>query len=198
MKDIVEDYLTTILDTEDPVAIANEEVETEPEDDSDTPTSPTTISNREKSLARRPQYANRSNNWFARVFQIKPATRVIALNIPKNRGTREVYRILRDWKQYGLEDVSRNKKNSTIYGRVGEKNFLRLRPVDFSAEVYAVLEHGRQTNESLIRFRQDWGAASSFGKVIDSLNVVLKQRGLLVEDSARAKKMARAFDHRPV
>lgn len=57
-----------------------------------------------------------------------------------------------------------------------------------------MLEHGRQANLSLARFRQERGAASSFNKVVDSLCGVLLQRGLLVADPARAKKMARVLD----
>lgn len=56
-----------------------------------------------------------------------------------------------------------------------------------------MLEHGRSANLSLVRFRQERGAASSFGKVVDSLSVVMKQRNLLVEDPARAKKMSRVL-----
>ena len=155
------------------------------------------MTNTEKPLPHRPKRGNRSQNWFARVFQIKPATRIIALNTSKIRGRKEVFRILREWKQYGLEDVSLDKTNSVIHGRVGEHNFLRLRPVDFSAEFYTVLEHGRQANLSLVRFQQERGAASSFGKVVDSLSVVMKQRDLLVDDPARAKKMARVLDDYP-
>lgn len=168
-----------------------------PEPEPETPTTPTTVTNTEKPLPRRPGRANRSQNWFARVFQIKPATRVVALNTSKVRGRKEVFRILREWKQYGLEDVSLDKTNSVIHGRVGENNFLRLRPVNFSAEFYTVLEHGRQANLSLVRFQQERGAASSFGKVVDSLSVVMKQRDLLVDDPARAKKMARVLDDYP-
>lgn len=72
---------------------------------------------------------------------------------------------------------------------------LRLRPVEFSAEFFTVLEHGRHANLSLIQFRQERGAASSFHKVVDSMQVVLKQHDLLVEDPARAKKMAKVLDH---
>lgn len=69
-----------------------------------------------------------------------------------------------------------------------------MRPVEFSAEFYTVLEHGRHANLSLIRFRQERGAASSFHKVVDTLQMVLKQRGMLVEDPVRAKKMAKVLD----
>lgn len=170
---------------------------TAPDPDPETLTTSTTVRNTEKPLPHRPKRGNRSQNWFARVFQIKPATRIIALNTSKIRGRKEVFRILREWKQYGLEDVSLDKTNSVIHGRVGEHNFLRLRPVDFSAEFYTVLEHGRQANLSLVRFQQERGAASSFGKVVDSLSVVMKQRDLLVDDPARAKKMARVLDDYP-
>ena len=30
--------------------------------------------------------------------------------------------MLRDWKQYGMEDIYLDKPNSIIYGRVGESN----------------------------------------------------------------------------
>ncbi|KAL2001789.1 hypothetical protein VTN02DRAFT_1217 [Thermoascus thermophilus] len=135
-----------------------------------------------------------SHNWFARFFHLKPATRVIALKISKVKARKEVYRVLRDWKQYGVEELHLDKERSVIYGRVGDANFLRLRPVEFSAEFYTILEHGRHANLSLIRFRQERGAASSFHKVVETLHMVLKQRDLVVEDPARAKKMAKVLD----
>ncbi|PLB49204.1 putative serine/threonine protein kinase [Aspergillus steynii IBT 23096] len=152
----------------------------------------------QKPLPRKPR-APRSQNWFARVFHFKPATRVIALNTSKIKGRKEVYKILREWewKQYGLEEVSMDKSNNIILGRVGEVNLLRLRPVKFSAEFYTILEHGQQANLSLVRFRQERGAASSFQKVVDTLHLVMKQRGILVEDAFRAKKMTRILDAFP-
>lgn len=63
-----------------------------------------------------------SQNWFARVFQIKPACRVMALNTTKAKGRKEVYKLLRDWEDYGMEDVKLDKANSIVYGRVGEVN----------------------------------------------------------------------------
>ncbi|RDW72629.1 serine/threonine-protein kinase [Aspergillus mulundensis] len=146
---------------------------------------------------RTPRSNGKSNNWFARVFQFKPATRVVALNASKIKGRKEIYKILREWKQYGIEDIHLDKANSVVYGRVGASNFLRLRPVEFSADFYTVIEDGRQANLSLVRFRQEHGAASSFNKVVDTLCMIMKQRGLLVEDPARAKKMAQVLDAFP-
>ncbi|KAL2842223.1 hypothetical protein BJY01DRAFT_249172 [Aspergillus pseudoustus] len=128
----------------------------------------------------------KSNNWFARVFQFKPATRVVALNTSKIRGRKEVYKMLREWKQYGIEDI-----------RLDKVNIFHLRPVEFSADFYTVIEDGRQANLSLVRFRQERGAASSFNKVVDTLCMVMKQRDLLVEDPARAKKMTQVLDTFP-
>ncbi|KAL3460660.1 hypothetical protein BJX64DRAFT_300594 [Aspergillus heterothallicus] len=139
----------------------------------------------------------RSHNWFTRVFQFKPATRVVALNTSKIKGRKEVYKMLREWKQYGVEDIRLDKANSIIYGRVGESNFFHLRPVEFSADFYTVIEDGRQANLSLVRFRQERGAASSFNKVVDTLCMVMKQRDLLVEDSARARRMTQVLDTFP-
>ncbi|OOQ82881.1 putative serine/threonine protein kinase (Kcc4) [Penicillium brasilianum] len=135
-----------------------------------------------------------NQNWFARVFQIKPACRVIALNTSKLKGRKEVYKMLREWKEYGMENVHMDKSNSVVHGRVSEVNFLRLREVEFVAEFYTVLEHGRQANLSLVRFKQERGAASSFNKVVDTVYMMLKSRGLVVEDPVRAKKMARVLD----
>ncbi|KAL2830220.1 hypothetical protein BDW59DRAFT_177989 [Aspergillus cavernicola] len=139
----------------------------------------------------------KSNNWFARVFQFKPATRVVVLNTSKIKGRKEVYKMLRDWKQYGIEDIHLDKANSIICGRVGESNFLHIRPVEFSAGFYTVIEDGRSANLSLVRFRQESGAASSFNKVVNTLCLVMKQRDLLVEDPVRVKKMAQALDAFP-
>lgn len=63
-----------------------------------------------------------NQNWFARVFQIKPASRVIALNTSKVKGRKEVYKLLREWRDYGMEDVYMDKSNSVVHGRVGEVN----------------------------------------------------------------------------
>lgn len=155
-----------------------------------------------------------NQNWFARVFQIKPASRVIALNTSKVKGRKELYKLLREWKKYGMEDVYMDKSNSVVHGRVSEVNckfnrfhsrhlnadnivVLRLREVEFIAEFYTVLEHGRQANLSLVRFKQERGAASSFNKVVDTVHMRLQNRGLVVEDPVRAKKMARILDTIP-
>lgn len=58
-----------------------------------------------------------------------------------------------------------------------------MKPVHFHAYVYSVLEHGRKANLSVLKFTQEKGAASSFYKVVDTLEAVLKERELLVLDA---------------
>ncbi|KAL4805824.1 hypothetical protein BDV18DRAFT_13449 [Aspergillus unguis] len=187
-KDSELEPLSANLNSEQPIKEENHE---KGQQASGPKTTPKTISRRTT------RNSNRSNNWFARVFQFKPATRVVALNTSKIKGRKEIYKMLRDWKQYGIEDIELDKANSIIYGRVGETNFLHLRPVEFSADFYTVIEDGRQANLSLVRFKQERGAASSFNKVVDTLCMVMKQRGLLVEDPTRAKKMTQVLDAFP-
>ncbi|KXG54361.1 uncharacterized protein PGRI_075050 [Penicillium griseofulvum] len=138
-----------------------------------------------------------NHNWFARVFQIRPATQVIALNTSKAKGRKELYKLLREWRDFGMEDVYLDKANSIVHGRVSEANFLHLREVEFTAEFYTVLEHGHQANLSLVRFKQERGAASSFNKVVETVHNTLMRRGMVVEDASRAKKMSRVLDSIP-
>jgi serine/threonine-protein kinase HSL1, negative regulator of Swe1 kinase len=65
-----------------------------------------------------------------------------------------------------------------------DKSDLHLKPVAFHAHLFTVLEHGRKCSLSVVRFTQERGAASSFYKVVDTLEAVLKERELTVEDVA--------------
>jgi hypothetical protein len=62
--------------------------------------------------------------------------------------------------------------------RAHDSSALRLRPVEFTAEFYTILEHA---NLSIVRFRRQNGAASSFHKVVDTLQMMLSKRGLTVD-----------------
>jgi serine/threonine-protein kinase HSL1, negative regulator of Swe1 kinase len=64
---------------------------------------------------------------------------------------------------------------------------LHIKPVSFHAFVYCVLEHGRKANLSVMKFTQEKGAASSFDRVVETLESVLKEKGLIVLDPARKK-----------
>ena len=70
---------------------------------------------------------------------------------------------------------------------------LKLKPVHFHALLYSVLEHGRKANLSIMKFTQEKGAASSFYKVIDTLESLLKERDMLVVDPRRKKGIERSM-----
>ncbi|KIW89741.1 uncharacterized protein Z519_09898 [Cladophialophora bantiana CBS 173.52] len=136
-----------------------------------------------------------SQNWFAKFFHIKPATRVICLQISKGKAKKELIKILKDWRKYGLRDVVSERRGGgdVVRGRVDVSNYLQLKPVHFHAYLYSVLEHGRKANLSIIKFTQEKGAASSFYKVVDTLEAVLKERSLLVVDTQRKKGIERSL-----
>jgi serine/threonine-protein kinase HSL1 (negative regulator of Swe1 kinase) len=75
-----------------------------------------------KPLPPPPRGGGKSQNWFARVFQLKPATRVIALNTSTTKARKYIHKTMREWKKWGMEDVYLDKDKRVIYGSVGEVN----------------------------------------------------------------------------
>ena len=65
-----------------------------------------------------------SQNWFAKFFHIKPASRTICLCVGKAKARREIVKILREWKKYGLRDVvsEGGDGGDLIKGRVDSMN----------------------------------------------------------------------------
>lgn len=61
-------------------------------------------------------------NWLSKLLRIKPASKVMALNVSKARARKEVVKILREWKKYGMEDVRVDKKANIVRAKVGELN----------------------------------------------------------------------------
>ncbi|KAI9767301.1 MAG: hypothetical protein M1835_007050 [Candelina submexicana] len=134
-----------------------------------------------------------NQNWLARFLHIKPASKLLCFCITKRQARREVAAILRDWKRYGMKDVSVDKDKNIVFGRVDQMNFLRIKEVAFIGEIMTVLEHGKRAQLSIARFTQQKGAASSFHKVVDTLETVLNSRGLLVTDRKRRMAMCKVL-----
>lgn len=63
-----------------------------------------------------------TSNWFSKFLHIKPAVKILALQLPKGRARKEVVKILREWKKYGLEDVRVDKHTGSAHGTVGPLN----------------------------------------------------------------------------
>lgn len=66
-----------------------------------------------------------SQNWFAKFFHVKPATKLMTLSVTKARARKEIVKVLKDWRKYGLRDVVSEKRpgcGDLIRGRVDDVN----------------------------------------------------------------------------
>ena len=71
---------------------------------------------------------------------------------------------------------------------------LKIKAVHFTVELFAVLEQGRRAKLCIARFTQTRGAASSFQKVVETLQMVLAAKGVLVEDEVKWREMCEVLD----
>jgi serine/threonine-protein kinase HSL1, negative regulator of Swe1 kinase len=71
---------------------------------------------------------------------------------------------------------------------------LNLKEVSFAAEMMTVIEHGKRGQLCIARFTQERGAASSFHKIVDTINSVFSQRNLLVVDKRKIKMMIKTLN----
>lgn len=65
-----------------------------------------------------------NQNWFAKFFHIKPATRVLCLHVKKVRARKELVKVLKEWRKYGIRDVVFEKRvtGDVVRGRVDACN----------------------------------------------------------------------------
>ena len=133
-------------------------------------------------------------NWLARLFRVKPATRYLCLGISRKRACQEVAILLREWRRYGMKDIEVDKERNIVFARVGATNYLQIREVAFACEVMTVIEHGKRNHLSILRFTQERGAASSFHRVVDTMSGVFTSRGLHVADKRKAKMMVKTLN----
>lgn len=61
-------------------------------------------------------------NWLARLFHIKPATRFICFSVSKRRARQEIANLLKEWRKYGARDIVVDKERNIVFGRVGAQN----------------------------------------------------------------------------
>lgn len=93
-----------------------------------------------------------------------------------------------------MEGIVVDKERNMVFGKVAAKNFLAMKEVSFAGEVMTVVEHGKRSHLSIARFTQEKGAASSFYKVVDTLETVLKTRGMLVSDDRKKRMMIKTLN----
>ncbi|KAL2269485.1 hypothetical protein VTJ83DRAFT_1669 [Remersonia thermophila] len=133
-------------------------------------------------------------NWLARLFRVKPATRYLCFAMPKRRARQELAILLREWRKYGMRDVEVDKERNTMFAKVGARNYLNLKEVSFAVEIMTVIEHGKRNPLCIARFTQERGAASSFHRVVLAVQTVFKTRGLLVQDKRKVAMMIKTLN----
>ncbi|CAJ2504239.1 Uu.00g116330.m01.CDS01 [Anthostomella pinea] len=133
-------------------------------------------------------------NWLARLFKVKPATKYLCFSISRRRARQEIAILLKEWRKYGIREVQVDKERNIVFARVAKKNYLNLNEVSFAAEIMTVIEHGKRSQLCIARFTQERGAASSFHKVVDTMNAVFSVRNLLVAEKRRVKMMIKTLN----
>lgn len=132
---------------------------------------------------------NTTRSWFSRFLRLRPEVQTLAFNVPRTRARTELVRMLRDWQRHGIKDLTYFPQDNAITASVDKVNTLGIKPVTFRIELFVVLKNGRKAGLSLARCSQMRGAASSFRKVVEILEQVAKDRGLLVEDEAQRNEL---------
>lgn len=70
---------------------------------------------------------------------------------------------------------------------------LELKEVAFACELLTVIEHGKRNHLSIARLTQETGAASSFHRVVATMESVFMTRGLLVGDERKRRMMVKTL-----
>jgi serine/threonine-protein kinase HSL1, negative regulator of Swe1 kinase len=69
-----------------------------------------------------------------------------------------------------------------------------MKEVSFATEIMTVIEHGKRSHLSIARLTQERGAASSFYRVVDTLEQALKSRGMLISDERKKRMMIKTIN----
>ncbi|THY89412.1 Pkinase-domain-containing protein [Aureobasidium pullulans] len=126
-----------------------------------------------------------TRSWFSRFLRLRPEVRTLAFNVPRTRARTELVRMLREWQRHGIKDLTYFPQDNAITASIDKVNSLGIKPVTFRIELFVVLKNGRKAGLSLARCSQMRGAASSFRKVVEVLEQVGRDRGLLIDDESQ-------------
>jgi serine/threonine-protein kinase HSL1 (negative regulator of Swe1 kinase) len=128
-------------------------------------------------------------SWFARFLNIKPASKLLCLSIPRGRARQELVTLLKEWQRYGVRDLEYSREHNIIYARIDKINSLNIKPVAFRVELFVVLEHGNKVGLSIARFVQVKGAASGFRSALEVIDDFMRKREWLIEDEEKVKAL---------
>jgi serine/threonine-protein kinase HSL1 (negative regulator of Swe1 kinase) len=130
-----------------------------------------------------------TRSWFSRFLRLKPEVRTLAFNVPRTRARTELVRMLREWQRHGVKDLTYYPQDNAITASIDKVNSLGIKPVTFRIELFVVLKNGRKAGLSLARCSQMRGAASSFRRVVEILEQVGRDRGLLIDDESQWEEL---------
>lgn len=61
-------------------------------------------------------------NWLARFFNIKPASKIICFQRGRGVARQELFRLLRSWRMYGMKDILLDRNRNLIWGGLATPN----------------------------------------------------------------------------
>ena len=61
-------------------------------------------------------------NWFARFLRIKPAVSVVCFQTSKVKARKEIARVFKEWRKYGIKDIVIDRYAARIWVQLAEKN----------------------------------------------------------------------------
>ncbi|KAK8212894.1 serine/threonine-protein kinase gin4 [Zalaria obscura] len=136
-----------------------------------------------------------TRSWFARFLRLRPASHIHCFSIPRGRARHALMSLLASWAAagHGIADLVFFPADNIITFRVDKTNALGIKPVVVRVELFVVLEHGRKVGLSLARWSQVRGAASGFEQAVGTVEGVLRERGVLVEDEGKWRAMCESL-----
>ncbi|CZS98706.1 hypothetical protein WAI453_001889 [Rhynchosporium graminicola] len=147
----------------------------------------------DQSVDTRARQITPQQSWLAKLFHVKPASGFLCFALSQQRARREVVLLLKDWRRYGIQAIQVNKERNIVFANVGAENFLDMKEVSFAVEIMTVIEHGTKNRLSIARLTQEKGAASTFHRLLETLESVMKVRNVLVADERKKRMMIKTF-----
>ncbi|KAG5918448.1 hypothetical protein E4U42_006846 [Claviceps africana] len=133
-------------------------------------------------------------NWLTRLFRVKPATSYLCITLSSKRARQEVVILLREWRRYGMRGIQVDKQRNIVFAKLGARNYLDLKEVEFAAEMMTVIEHGKKRPLTIVRFTQERGAASSLHRIVATMKIIFESRHILVTDKNKQKMMIKTLN----
>ncbi|KAL5606339.1 hypothetical protein BROUX41_002756 [Berkeleyomyces rouxiae] len=133
-------------------------------------------------------------NWISRMFRIKPATEYLCFSMSLEDTQKELAKLFREWKAFGMRDVAVDRARNIVFARVSSKNSRGLKEVALAAEIMDAFEHGSNQPLCIVRFTQERGAASTFQYVVGATKEWFSSCDKLVTDRQKARMMIKTLN----